>query len=540
LDNLPRNAEERALKRFEREAKEVARLNHPNIVKVTDYGEHEGSPYLVMPYLPGGTLSGKLSAGGRLDWKTAANLLIPIADALEYAHEQRIIHRDVKPSNILFTSTGVPMLADFGVAKVIDEEVTQDLTGTSATVGTPEYMAPEQIRSKSVDQRVDVYSLGVVYYEMVTGSRPFRGDTPIETLFKHASEPLTRPSRLVPDLPPDVEDFLIKALMKNPAERFASMAAMSAAWRLMVSGTAPWQVAQPPTTPAPTLPQLNQAYGTFDQPGTTDQRSTPNQPGSRDSYGTVDQPGSIDVYGTQDQSFSTDQGFQAAPFDRPIPAPPQIAIAPPQVAIAPPWIPPVEKKSNPLGFILGGIIALGIVVTLIVVVFGGAGNRRSTYSSYSYEPAAQSDVSASNPSVSKQGLQTPHPSTVQQSGGNSQNSYPVATQPSKPSVTPTVFRCPGLLPSRIKVGDKVTVCTKGNLRMRETPAPKTSTDFIRQFPSGTKLKVIDGPVCDYDSTWWLMLYDDSKKPDALEDQGWMKETEKEREIDYYLCPDNAN
>ena len=220
VDNLPRNAEERALKRFEREAKAVARLTHPNIVKVTDYGEEDGKPYLVMPYLPGGTLKELIKERGQIPWQEAARILIPIAEALAYAHSQGVIHRDIKPSNILLTQSGQPMLTDFGVAKIIEDEATQDLTGTSATVGTPEYMAPEQITSKTVDARADLYSLGVVFYEMITGRKPFEADTPMAVLFKHASDPLPRPSQYVNNLPDIAEQFLYKSLSKKPTERF--------------------------------------------------------------------------------------------------------------------------------------------------------------------------------------------------------------------------------------------------------------------------------------------------------------------------------
>ena len=197
---------ERILKRFEREAKALARLSHPNIVKVHDYGEYEGAPYLVMEYLPGGTLKQKL--GKPIRWQDAARLIILLARAMEFAHQRGVVHRDVKPSNILITESGEPMLSDFGVAKIFDEEATVDLTGTSATVGTPEYMAPEQVVSKSVDHRADIYALGVVFYEMVTGRKPYLADTPMAVLFKHASEPLPLPKSFVPDLPDDVENPL--------------------------------------------------------------------------------------------------------------------------------------------------------------------------------------------------------------------------------------------------------------------------------------------------------------------------------------------
>jgi serine/threonine protein kinase len=136
----PKNFE-KSRKRFEVEAKALAKLDHPNIVRVLDYGDYEGRPYLVMEYIPGGNLKQRL--GKPMPWKQASALLIPIAEALQYAHERKIIHRDVKPSNILLKADGTPMLSDFGVAKMLEMDETMDLTGTSVGVGTPYYMAPE-------------------------------------------------------------------------------------------------------------------------------------------------------------------------------------------------------------------------------------------------------------------------------------------------------------------------------------------------------------------------------------------------------------
>lgn len=226
-EKLTEENKENALKRFEREAKSLARLTHANIVKVIDYGEYEGKPFLVMEYLPSGTLKEKM--GKPMPWQDVARLLIPVARALEYAHKQGMIHRDVKPSNILVTQSDDPMLTDFGIAKIIDEHVTLDLTGTGAMVGTPEYMAPEQVVSKNSDARVDIYALGVVMYEMVTGRRPYVADTPMAVLFKQASEPLPRPKSYVPTLPDIVEKILVKALAKNPDDRYQNMTEFVAA-----------------------------------------------------------------------------------------------------------------------------------------------------------------------------------------------------------------------------------------------------------------------------------------------------------------------
>lgn len=234
-ENLAPSILERALIRFEREAKSLAKLTHANIVKVLDYGEFDGKPYLVMPYLPGGTLKQRLH-GIPMSYQEAAFILAPIARALSYAHQQGLVHRDVKPSNIMITFSGDPMLTDFGIAKIIDEEATLDLTGTSAAVGTPEYMAPEQVVSKTVDHRADIYSLGIVFYEMVTGRRPFVADTPMAVLFKHASEPLPRPKNFVPNLPDAVEYILVKALAKKAQDRYQNMSEFAAALERLAHG----------------------------------------------------------------------------------------------------------------------------------------------------------------------------------------------------------------------------------------------------------------------------------------------------------------
>ncbi len=226
---------ERLLKRFEREAKALAHLTHTNIVKVMDYGEYQGSPYLVMPYLPGGTLKGRL--GEPLGFREAARLLLPVARALAYAHERGLIHRDVKPSNILITEAGDPMLTDFGIAKILEAEGGTALTGTGVGIGTPEYMAPEQGMGGKIDARADVYALGVVFYEMVTGRKPFEADTPMAVMLKHITDPIKRPRQYAPDLPDAVEAVLIKALAKQPEDRYTDMNAFAAALEKLVAGT---------------------------------------------------------------------------------------------------------------------------------------------------------------------------------------------------------------------------------------------------------------------------------------------------------------
>ncbi len=224
------------LKRFEREAKSLAKLSHPNIVHIIDYGEHEGVPYLVMEYLPGGTLKDRLK-GQPLAWHESFRLLLPIARALHFAHQQGIVHRDVKPSNILITLSDEPMLSDFGIAKILESEKSTALTGTGTGIGTPEYMAPEQWVGKTSPQ-TDIYSLGVVLYEMLTGRKPYAADTPAAILLKQANDPLPRPRKYAPDLPDGVEKVILKAMAKNPERRYGSMGEFFLAMDAQLTGTA--------------------------------------------------------------------------------------------------------------------------------------------------------------------------------------------------------------------------------------------------------------------------------------------------------------
>lgn len=222
-----------SVKRFEREAKAVALLAHPNIVKVTDFGEYEGIPFLVMEYIPGGTLKSRM--GKQIPYAEAASLLLPIARALQYAHSHKIIHRDVKPSNILITETNEPKLIDFGIAKILDLQEGHTLTETGVGLGTPEYMPPEQWLGK-ISPAVDIYSLGAIFYELITGAKPFTADTSAEVMLKTINDPLPRPTTLVADLPEQVEYYLFKALAKNVEKRFHTMSEMVQMLEKLVKG----------------------------------------------------------------------------------------------------------------------------------------------------------------------------------------------------------------------------------------------------------------------------------------------------------------
>ena len=216
--------DETFLKRFKQEARSIAKLRHPNILVVHEYGEEQGTTYIVMEYVEAGTLTERLR-----DPMTLAEvepLLRQVAAALDYAHEEKVIHRDVKPSNILLKSPDWPLLTDFGLAKIVGGT---HLTQTGAIFGTPAYMSPEQGRGEQLDGRSDIYSLGIILYEMVTGAVPYTAETPMAVVVKHIIDPLPLPHTKKPDIPEAVELVILKALAKDPADRYGRAGEMAQA-----------------------------------------------------------------------------------------------------------------------------------------------------------------------------------------------------------------------------------------------------------------------------------------------------------------------
>jgi hypothetical protein len=203
--------------RFQREAKIIARLQHPHILPVHDFGTADGYTYLVMPFIASGTLADLLQRA-RLPLQQLRTVIAQVGDALDYAHARGIVHRDVKPSNILIDERGNCLLTDFGIARMVEGATL--LTHTGAIMGTPAYMAPEQGLGQSVDGRSDIYALGVILYELVTGRTPFAAETPLALVLKHIHDPLPPPRSLDPSVPDDLERVILKALAKNPADRY--------------------------------------------------------------------------------------------------------------------------------------------------------------------------------------------------------------------------------------------------------------------------------------------------------------------------------
>ena len=209
--------------RFKQEAQLLAKLQHPHILPVFDFGETEGYTYIAMPLVESGTLTDLLT-GQPLPWLQIRNIAVQIGDALDYAHSLGLVHRDVKPSNVLVDKRGNCLLTDFGIAKLV--EGTAKFTNTGGIVGTPAYMSPEQGRGDKVDARTDIYALGIMLYEMAIGRVPFDAETPIAIVFKHISDPLPLPSQINPDFPDALERVILKALAKDPNERFATAGEM--------------------------------------------------------------------------------------------------------------------------------------------------------------------------------------------------------------------------------------------------------------------------------------------------------------------------
>jgi len=215
--------EEDFLTRFQREAKIVATFRHPNIVQVQDFDfdAEDKLYYMVMELIDGPNLKtrlGEMAQEGQVfPLEEAVHIVVSVANALDYAHQHGMVHRDIKPANIVFGQDDQVILTDFGIARMVN---TTTLTASGAMVGTPAYMAPEQGVGQAGDERADIYSLGVVLYQLLTGSLPFDADTPLGVILKHINAPLTPPTELNPDLPPGIEAVIMRALAKSPDNRY--------------------------------------------------------------------------------------------------------------------------------------------------------------------------------------------------------------------------------------------------------------------------------------------------------------------------------
>ncbi len=228
------------LERFQREVDAASSLEHPNILSIHEYGQYDRLAYMVMPYVKGGTLRNTLEREGALPLSTTADYLEQLAAAIDFAHGKGIIHRDIKPDNILIAMDGRLLLADFGLTNVVSEGKMASVR--LAAAGMLDYMAPELVMGKKVDTRADIYSLGVVLYHMVTGTVPFKGETLMQVAVKHLQTPPPAPRSLRQDLSVEVEQVILRALAKRPGERYQHAQELASAFRLALESAAEAQI----------------------------------------------------------------------------------------------------------------------------------------------------------------------------------------------------------------------------------------------------------------------------------------------------------
>ena len=346
--------------RFRREAHAVAILNHPGIAAVFDSGEQidpesgVSVPYIVMELVDGTTLRSILNERGSLPVRRALEITTVVLQALAHSHASGIVHRDIKPANIMLTPSGGIKVMDFGIARAT--ETTSGLTGTSVVIGTAQYLSPEQAQGTHVDLRSDIYSTGCLLYELLTGRPPFIGDSAVSLAYQHVREVPEPPSRLVPELGPDIDALLAKALAKDPAERYQSAAEMAADIDRILQGQ-PALAALPresdvDTHESPVVPRPQPAEEV--ESGAT--RSLPAAMVAAGSSATGPSVAARTVAGSPFDSAAVD----STPVDLASGAAPTVA-QPPETALAPPHEPPPEPRPS------AGHTALLAALTLLVL-----------------------------------------------------------------------------------------------------------------------------------------------------------------------------
>jgi eukaryotic-like serine/threonine-protein kinase len=210
--------DEKFVRRFQREALSASSLSHPNIVEVYDVGEDAGQYYIVMEYVEGKNLKDLIKKRGKLTLSEVIDIMLQITDGMSVAHDSYIIHRDIKPQNIMILENGMVKIMDFGIAMAMNST---QLTQTNSVMGSVHYIPPEQANGKGAILQSDIYSMGIVMYELLTGTLPYRGDNAVEIALKHLKEPLPSIREILPNIPTSVENIIIKATAKNPKNRYA-------------------------------------------------------------------------------------------------------------------------------------------------------------------------------------------------------------------------------------------------------------------------------------------------------------------------------
>ncbi len=349
--------------RFEHEAKLIAQLQHPHILPVIDFGREGKHIFIVMQLVRGGSLDDRLHEGP-LPLRLASRMLTQIGSALTFAHEQGIIHRDLKPNNVMLDERNNAYLVDFGIAKMLAG--TTKLTATGNILGTPAYMAPEQWRGDPVDARTDIYSLGIMVYEMVLGRLPFTGDTPFTLMYKHFNDPPPAPRAVNPDIEPSIEAVILRALAKDPDDRYQSADQLAEDFARAVASLPTGLAPRPKPVPDDRTiigDEVAPAARTTPPPGET---ILPDRPGTPKA--------------TPRTAFAPDA--QAAPGLRP---------AAPTTGVA--AAPPARRGMNPLviGGAVIGVIAV-IVIAALVLTSGGDNGKKVVIQPTSTETATPTDT----------------------------------------------------------------------------------------------------------------------------------------------------
>ncbi|MER6356758.1 protein kinase [Streptomyces sp. NPDC001634] len=393
--------------RFRREAQSVAKLTHTNIVSVFDTGEDtlDGmtTPYIVMEYIEGKPLGSVLDADirqyGAMPADKALKITADVLAALEISHEMGLVHRDIKPGNVMMTKRNVVKVMDFGIARAMQSGVTS-MTQTGMVVGTPQYLSPEQALGRGVDARSDLYSVGIMLFQLVTGRLPFEADSPLAIAYAHVQEEPVAPSSINRALPPAVDALVARALKKNPNERFPSAEAMrDECLRVAASFTAAAPSIVPGAQTSNGAGVSSAVFPPVDQsaPAPTGPVQTPYQPGP---YGG---PTPAPAYGYPQQG-----GYQTPPQTAGY-APQQAAATPPPYNITPGPSTPATggsggQKSNRaviIGSVVVALIAIGGLVTALTLKGGGSGNAGGSSSSASVSASSSVVANHKGPDTTK-------------------------------------------------------------------------------------------------------------------------------------------
>ncbi|NPV67768.1 MAG: protein kinase [Anaerolineae bacterium] len=510
--------------RFDQEARIIARLEHPHILPVIDYGEEDFGAYLVMRYVGAGTLETRLAAGP-LPLPAARNMFSRIASALAYAHAKGVIHRDLKPGNILLDEADNPYLTDFGIARILQSAT--HLTRTGAAVGTPAYMAPEQWKAEPIGPYTDQYALGVLLYQMVTGVPPFDAGTTYGFMHKHIYEAPPPPRTILEALPPAAETVILRALAKEPGERFPSVQAMSEALEAAVPATPTGELAAVPWPKVSTTPTPSPAGNVLP----TGQEVEQTAPAARRDGGgrglialtaivtvallliaALLLGGGVGLFGTEGSPTmaaivglaGTSAGDSDIVEQTATPSPTSTATATPTATPTP--SPDVYATADALDLATFHRLVRHLTATARAVVVDLATSQ-----------AAQTATASAMPSTTP--TQTPPPSQTPVASPTAPLRVTAPPTPTLTSVaTVTLASCAGLLPSRLTTGQIGIVSDDDPRPVNVRAEPGLEAVRLGQFPVNTQFRVVEGPIC-LDGYPWFMV---QRLSDGL--TGWIAES----------------